>query len=309
MATTQTTHFPATHPAQAYTTPPNSQGYQPYPPQLPYLQQPQQYPPQFPPMESSSTPTPTPPTNISPTSPSAFTNANPSLPLANRQLRHPKSPMYIPAALRPTERPHRASPLTPPRSVHGSTDSLAAEDRPAARPLSRRSTDHLKKAAGTNTLADLTEGTPDLNAEAEEEPAIPTSDLPAVTDPPTRSHWKPDSNAPICDAPVCAKHFSLFERRHHCRHCGNIFCAEHSSWTIPLDQDANFHPKGAVCKGCGHCWGEYNRWIDERAQGNFGGGISRTESTPIQAKKPAQAGGQRNSIAQSLSRDWNWSTF
>ncbi|KAK4690108.1 hypothetical protein P7C71_g6617, partial [Lecanoromycetidae sp. Uapishka_2] len=208
--------------------------------------------------------------------------------------------MYIPAALRPTERPHRASPLTPPRSVHGSTDSLEAESHLAARPLSRRSTDKSKKASLVGLSKD------EVVQEPEEEAPIPVNDLPEVTGLPTRQHWKNDSMAAVCDAPVCQKRFSLFERRHHCRHCGNIFCGEHSSWTIPLDQNADFHPKGAQCRGCGHCWGSYNRWIDERAHG---GNLERTDSTPIQAKKPPAQGGQRNSIAQSLTRDWNWSTF
>lgn len=305
MATTQPTSFPTIQPTHAYTTPPNSQGYQPYPPPNAYPPQfpphqylPHQYPPQYLQMDpsSSTTPTPTPPSTISPTSPSALT----SLPLANRQHRTPKSPMYIPAALRPTERQHRPSPLTPPRSVHGSTDSLEAEGHPA-RPLSRRSTDKTKKPL----LSEVSESAP----EQEEEPPIPTHDLPPVTDLPTRSHWKPDRNAVVCDAPVCQKRFGIWERRHHCRHCGNIFCNEHSSWQVPLDQDAEFHPKGAQCRGCGHCWGEYNRWIDERAQGIFGGPVlRRTESKPIEnAPKPQ---GQRHSIAQSLTRgDWNWSTF
>lgn len=297
MATTQPSNFPTVHPTYAYTTPPNSQGYQPYPPQIP----PQQHPPQYPmdpsSTSSSTTPTPTPPTNFSPTSPSALT----SLPLANRQFRPPKSPMFIPAALRPTSRPQRASPLTPPRSVHGSTDSLEAEGHPAVRPLSRRSTDRLKKATGTGTPAQFTEPDP-------EEPAIPTSNLPAVTGLPTRTHWKSDSNAILCDAPVCQKHFSLFERRHHCRHCGNVFCGVHTIRVIPLDQNAEFHPRGAVGRSCEYCWGEYERWIDERARmPSDGGPVSRTMSKPIETTPKPQ--GQRSSIAQSLTRDWNWSTF
>lgn len=41
-----------------------------------------------------------------------------------------------------------------------------------------------------------------------------------------RTHWKPDSHATHCDNITCCKPFSYFDgvKRHHCRHCGNVFC-------------------------------------------------------------------------------------
>ncbi|KAL2038840.1 hypothetical protein N7G274_008362 [Stereocaulon virgatum] len=310
MATTLPTSFPTARQSQAY-TPPNSQPNQQiiphypsnFPQRLPqqppqFLQQfPQQHPSGLPAMDSSSQTSQT-PMNLSPASPSqpsVFQN----LPLANRQLRPPKSPMYVPAALRPTERRNRPSPLTPPRSIHGSTDSL---DNAENRPASKRSTTN--SSALQSALGKLSEDEPSA-------PSIPTADLPEVTDPPTRKHWKPDASATVCDAPVCQKYFNLFERRHHCRHCGNVFCGEHSLWTIPLDQNADFHPEGFTCRSCGHCWGEYGRWVEERremAQEGDRGEVSKSSSRPINkgGKGPE---GQRGSIAQSLTRDWNWSTF
>ncbi|KAL2054381.1 hypothetical protein ABVK25_005522 [Lepraria finkii] len=241
MATALPTSFSAARPSQAY-TPPNSQPHQQFTPQYSpncpqqYPQQPQQLPQQPPqqypsglPVMDSSSQTPQTPANLSPASPSQPSTL-PNLPLANRQLRPPKSPMYVPAALRPTERPSRPSPLTPPRSVHGSTDSLEnVENRPTIK-QSTTSSSALQSALGKLSEDELSH------------PPISTADLPKVTDPPTHKHWKQDANATICDAPVCQKNFSLFERRHHCRHCGNVFCGEHSGWTIPLDQNAAFHP-------------------------------------------------------------------
>ncbi len=287
MATTQPTSFPTPRPhAQAYVTPPNSQG---YPPHI-FPQFPQQHPP-FPPMDPSQSPA-----NLSPTSPSHVFQ----LPLANRQMRPPKSPMYVPAALRPTER-LRPSPLTPPRSVHGSTDSLDNAD--PNRPISRRSTTADSKRKGA--LGKVSEDEPSA-------PPIPTDDLPAVTGLPDRSHWKLDSIAPICDAPVCQKRFGLWERRHHCRHCGNVYCGEHSGWQVPLDQDANYHPSGAQSRVCGHCWGQYDQWLEERRQKAESGELTMA-STPVKAVagrgKGVEGSDKRGSIAQSLTRDWNWSTF
>ncbi|RDX51470.1 hypothetical protein OH76DRAFT_1481391 [Lentinus brumalis] len=46
--------------------------------------------------------------------------------------------------------------------------------------------------------------------------------------------WKPDSQAAHCDTFLCRKPFSIWERRHHCRKCGGVFCAECSSKTTRL---------------------------------------------------------------------------
>src|SRR6187402_1854884 len=76
------------------------------------------------------------PHNASPTSPRASAPAH--LPAHTRQLRPPKSPLYVPAVLRPTDPPRRVtrqSPLTPPHSNDNSFDDLEN-----ARTLSRRST-------------------------------------------------------------------------------------------------------------------------------------------------------------------------
>ncbi|KAI0770972.1 FYVE-domain-containing protein [Trametes elegans] len=49
-----------------------------------------------------------------------------------------------------------------------------------------------------------------------------------------KSLWKPDSQAVHCDTFLCRKAFSIWERRHHCRKCGGVFCGECTSRTTPL---------------------------------------------------------------------------
>ncbi|BGP18506.1 hypothetical protein JCM10213_002979 [Rhodosporidiobolus nylandii] len=44
-----------------------------------------------------------------------------------------------------------------------------------------------------------------------------------------RAQWKPDETAEQCADPDCSQRFDLLNRRHHCRTCGDIFCAAHSS--------------------------------------------------------------------------------
>ncbi|KAI4201132.1 MAG: hypothetical protein LQ350_003446 [Teloschistes chrysophthalmus] len=154
------TSFPS---AQAYTTPPNSHGVHAVPHGLQ----------QFSPSETALNT----PVNQSPSSPEYPSNFS-ALPLAGRQLRPPKSPMYIPAALRPTEKPHRAAPLTPPRSLHGSTESL--ERTIGSRPVSRRSTASGRKRIGLQEVAE------DENA-VHHAPTDDDEEYPPVEGMPTRS--------------------------------------------------------------------------------------------------------------------------
>ncbi|KAI4142267.1 MAG: hypothetical protein L6R39_005011 [Caloplaca ligustica] len=271
--------------AQAYTTPPNSHG-------VNAVQQGLQ---QFSPSESAATT----PMEQSPLSPNHPSNLS-ALPLTGRQSRHPKPPMFVPAALRPTERPYRASPLTPPRSLHGSTDSLdcAGESRPA----SRRSTISNKRKGP-------------LGKVAEDEPTTISDDenFPPIEGTPTRQHWKPDSHATICDAATCHKSFSLFERRHHCRHCGHVFCNEHSSHKVPLDHNAEFHPEGAASRACQHCWDRYCAWRVSRTSrtNSITSSATATPGTPIPGMGGDVPGmeAHKGSLASSVPRDWNWSTF
>lgn len=273
------------HPAsQAYTTPPNSHGVHSIQNGLQQI--------------SPSDSTTNTPMNQSPISPHNSSNFS-ALPLTGRQLRPPKSPMYVPAALRPTERPVRASPLTPPRSLHSSTDSL---DRVGeSRPVSRRSTTSIQKKGP-------------LGQVAEDEAVLEDDEsFPPIEGMPTRQHWKPDANASVCDAPTCQKSFNLFERRHHCRHCGHIFCNEHSPYQIPLDHNAEFHPEGAPSRACQHCWDRYRSWRVARTSrtNSMRSTVTATPGTPV----PRMVGsgqvseGHKGSVASSVPRDWNWSTF
>lgn len=262
---------------QMYTPPPGSQT------QLYGAQQPS------PSNSSSGTPM-----TASPTSPQNFVLYH-ELPLHTKQLRPLKSPMYVPAVLRPTERPPRQT-LTPPRSVHGSLESLDG----IAQTLSRRSTGDFKNQEGSEDVV--------------EEETVEDINLPEVTGLPTKEHWKPDANAVICDAPICQKSFSLFERRHHCRRCGHVFCNSHSHFMIPLDQDAEFHPDGAPSRGCKHCWNLYCNWeASIRSRSNSTSSAATT--TPVMPMIGSGKGGPlapeatKTTVSSSVPRDWNWSTF
>lgn len=49
----------------------------------------------------------------------------------------------------------------------------------------------------------------------------------SVSDQPGRGvadHWLKDEGAESCSA--CGVKFSIYERRHHCRNCGQLFCSK-----------------------------------------------------------------------------------
>jgi len=239
------------------------------------------------------------PSNISPTSPRIHGYMNYQLPSQIRQIRPPKTPLYVPAVLRPTEYPSKTSPPTPPKSLHGSFETL--EDADLEAEIIRRATE---------------EGRTPQEIVAEQGSWLGEEELGDVTGLPTRDHWKPDAASPTCDSPKCRSSFNLFVRKHHCRHCGHIFCSTHTPHTIPLDQQARFHPEGNQSRACEHCYHAYRRWDIARSlsrknsQASSGKASDGGSSAPqfsrgisFSAGKPAQE------AAQSVPKDWQWSTF
>ncbi|KAJ4304206.1 Zn finger protein [Collariella sp. IMI 366227] len=234
-----------------------------------------------------------------------------------RQIR----PMYVPAVLRQNEFPSKVIPVRPkpedeedddvpedglrPNSSFMNLSGLGAFGR-----LSRRS---------TGDSAKCVDGKWDLDQ------------FPKPNGAPTRKHWKPDQESTMCDHATCKRYFSYFTRRHHCRKCGNIFCDQHSAFEIPLDQDANFNPRGIPSRACGHCYAQFKEWRSLAIGSNNGsqesGDVSPdgtrqpskrldTPSTPV-STSPTAAGALEGGVplrshpevAHSVPRDWNWSTF
>ncbi|KAK4504636.1 hypothetical protein PRZ48_002597 [Zasmidium cellare] len=186
----------------------------------------------------------TPPSNnISPTNYHSNVNV--------RQLRQPRQPLYVPAALRPNDRfakptdiPGRPrAPDTPPASNDSSfdstrTDSGSAIEFAAGLPFGpkgiQRTDSDGKSLARTGTEGSSEEA------------------LGEVTGPPTTAHWKPDESSNACY--ICSQSFTWFFRRHHCRKCGNLVCATHIQYSVPLDQHARYHSQGLASKACKPCF-------------------------------------------------------
>lgn len=62
-----------------------------------------------------------------------------------------------------------------------------------------------------------------------------------------KDHWVPDEAVSKCTG--CGADFSAFNRRHHCRNCGDVFCDKCTQGRTPLTADDNAQPV-RVCDRC-----------------------------------------------------------
>jgi len=237
--------------------------------------------------------------------------------------KRPKQPLYIPAALRPTEHnnsrtiPDRPrAPDTPPPSKGNSFDSANSANAP--QPTSAGSSTSLPTLPTAPLHRSTASWGPSVFAPSSPTNPIDTSIfIPAfsfedeVLGPPVTSHWKPNETSPNCA--LCQATFTWYFRRHHCRKCGHVVCGSHSANLVPLDQNARFHPKGYMSRACDLCSMEWNRCQKELrlstgSEGSMGG--SGMLAVPGQMQSDEEAQKQLiGAEAKSLGVYGNWSTF
>ncbi|EPY52923.1 zf-FYVE type zinc finger protein [Schizosaccharomyces cryophilus OY26] len=138
----------------------------------------------------------------------------------------------------------------------------------AATNLSRNRPANLTKSALQNTspVPPYCSNTSSLTNDPSKEAAI------------SKDHWKPDSEATVCAFPSCTARFGLFERRHHCRCCGDVFCSTHCNRSIPLTFDVRFSLSAAkLFRACVSCFYDYIKWRQSFELGSASNVIVGTE--------------------------------
>jgi hypothetical protein len=135
----------------------------------------------------------------------------------------------------------------------------------------------------------------------------------------TVHYLQSDADSEFCDDPTCKKYFNYFVRRHHCRRCGNIFCDPHSNYEVPLDESANYNPRGVLSRSCAHCYGDFKVWRSRNSSNASSAGqrtVKGSQTVPVSpiSASPAKAspttpGKAQAEVAVSVPSDWNWSTF
>lgn len=93
------------------------------------------------------------------------------------------------------------------------------------------------RSVSANRAPDLTPQlilAPDFRTPSHEAPA-PFGPAPSLPPPTRAAAWQPDDAATACAR--CSKRFSLFLRKHHCRLCGQVVCANCSSHNDVINPD------------------------------------------------------------------------
>ncbi|KAI9189866.1 Zn finger protein [Blastocladiella emersonii ATCC 22665] len=116
-------------------------------------------------------------------------------------------------------------------------------------PIARRL---MRSISQTFLLRQGAAGAGGANGSGDVNPNAPTAHgVGAATPPPPRTHWRPDSDVAHCVD--CGVTFTLLERRHHCRKCGDIFCNACTPTQARVDESLQFSDHGhlvRVCKSC-----------------------------------------------------------
>ncbi|CAN8096686.1 unnamed protein product [Discula destructiva] len=228
----------------------------------------------------------------------------------------------MPAVLRPTEFSGSHSTKTSPTGEEADDDERAIRSSGSFTSLSGILSLTMLSRRSTGDSGKVVEWNWDMSNYAQ------------VKGEPTRRHWKADAESDVCDDPTCKKYFNYFVRRHHCRRCGNIFCDSHSPEQAPLDESANYNPRGQLARVCNHCFGEFQTWASVRGsispalsgsqtphqqhqrhhhqpplRGSKTMPASPISATHIARASPTTPGKTQPEVAISVPSDWNWSTF
>ncbi|XP_010432591.1 PREDICTED: 1-phosphatidylinositol-3-phosphate 5-kinase FAB1A isoform X2 [Camelina sativa] len=77
----------------------------------------------------------------------------------------------------------------------------------------------------------------------------------------SRDFWMPDHSCPVCYE--CDAQFTVFNRRHHCRLCGRVFCAKCAANSIPSpsDETKDTHEEPEKIRVCNYCYKQWEQGI------------------------------------------------
>lgn len=86
----------------------------------------------------------------------------------------------------------------------------------------------------------------------------PPPPLAAMVDPDdiiTRAHWQRSTGHDACSDPMCGKRLGAANGQINCRHCGRLFCDEHTMYQMKLSRAAQHEPvRGLWYRVCETCY-------------------------------------------------------
>ncbi|CAI9114500.1 OLC1v1015238C1 [Oldenlandia corymbosa var. corymbosa] len=97
----------------------------------------------------------------------------------------------------------------------------------------------------------------------------------------SRDFWMPDQSCRVCYE--CDSQFTLFNRRHHCRHCGRVFCAKCTSNWIPASSSCSSstelrtpREEWEKIRVCNYCFKQWKQGLTASAFVVHDGGVQGT---------------------------------
>ncbi|GAO16399.1 hypothetical protein UVI_02049490 [Ustilaginoidea virens] len=98
----------------------------------------------------------------------------------------------------------------------------------------------------------------------------------------TRSHWQRSTHFDACTDPACGKRLGPMNGSVNCRHCGKLFCEEHTMYQMKLSRTASHEPvRGYWARVCETCYKSRDGYNDHNGVSvdhmDFFSGIRRTK--------------------------------
>jgi 1-phosphatidylinositol-3-phosphate 5-kinase len=119
----------------------------------------------------------------------------------------------------------------------------------------------------------------------------------------SRDFWMPDQSCRVCYE--CDTPFSLFNRRHHCRICGRVFCWKCTQHTLPIVPDGVEEWQGSErVRACNFCFKLKQAEQRQIAEDKIVAKPSSPPTTPSSSNfslSSSSANTSRNSISSSSS--------
>lgn len=101
----------------------------------------------------------------------------------------------------------------------------------------------------------------------------PTSVEPRVIDPDeavTKQHWQRQTSYDSCSDPLCGKRLGGTNGNVNCRHCGKLFCEDHTMYQMKLSRSAQHEPvRGFWCRVCETCYKSRDGYNDHGLERNL----------------------------------------
>ncbi|KAF8393694.1 hypothetical protein HHK36_021941 [Tetracentron sinense] len=119
----------------------------------------------------------------------------------------------------------------------------------------------------------------------------------------SRDFWMPDQSCRVCYE--CDSQFTVFNRRHHCRLCGRVFCAKCTTNSIPATSDERKTgreewEKIRVCNYCFKQWEQRITTVDNGIRASSPGISPSPSATSLLSTKSSGTGNSSSSTIGSM---------